>query len=148
MRGHPVINQIAFEGNDALDEEELTTEIQLRPRVVFTRTKVQQDVKRIIELYRRSGYFAAVVEPKVIQLAQNRVNLVYEIKEGPESGIRSISFVGNKVFSDSDLREGVRALRRGLRILRKQRLRGVVRRSTRSSRTDTSRLQPGSTTTV
>lgn len=102
---NPVINQIAFEGNDALDEEELTTEIQLRPRVVFTRTKVQQDVKRIIELYRRSGYFAAVVEPKVIQLAQNRVNLVYEIKEGPESGIRSISFVGNKVFSDSDLRE-------------------------------------------
>jgi outer membrane protein insertion porin family len=102
---NPVINQIAFEGNDALDEEELTTEIQLRPRVVFTRTKVQQDVKRIIDLYRRSGYFAAVVEPKVIQLPQNRVNLVYEIKEGPESGIRSISFVGNRVFSDSELRE-------------------------------------------
>jgi outer membrane protein insertion porin family len=102
---NPVINQIAFEGNDALNEEELTTEIQLRPRIVFTRTKVQQDVKRIIDLYRRSGYFAAVVEPKVIQLPQNRVNLVYEIKEGPESGIRSISFVGNKVFSDSELRE-------------------------------------------
>ena len=102
---NPVINQIAFEGNDALDEEELNTEIQLRPRVVFTRTKVQQDVKRIIDLYRRSGYFAAVVEPKVIQLPQNRVNLVYEIKEGPESGIRSISFVGNRVFSDSELRE-------------------------------------------
>lgn len=102
---NPVINQIAFEGNDALDEEALNAEIQLRPRVVFTRTKVQQDVKRIIELYRRSGYFAAVVEPKVIQLAQNRVNLVYEIKEGPESGIRSISFIGNRVFSDSELQE-------------------------------------------
>jgi outer membrane protein insertion porin family len=102
---NPVINQIAFEGNESLDEEELNTEIQLRPRVVFTRTKVQQDVKRIIDLYRRSGYFAAVVEPKIIQLPQNRVNLVYEIKEGPESGIRSISFVGNRVFSDSELRE-------------------------------------------
>jgi outer membrane protein insertion porin family len=104
---NPVINQIAFEGNDALEDEELDAEIQLRPRVVFTRTKVQQDVKRIIELYRRSGYFAAVVEPKVIQLPQNRVNLVFEIKEGPESGIRSISFVGNRVFSDSELREVV-----------------------------------------
>jgi len=102
---NPVINQIAFEGNDALEDEELNTEIQLRPRVVFTRTKVQQDVKRIIELYRRSGYFGAVVEPKVIQLPQNRVNLVFEIKEGPESGIRSITFVGNRVFSDSELRE-------------------------------------------
>jgi len=102
---NPVINQIAFEGNNAHDDEELNTEIQLRPRVVFTRTKVQQDVKRLIELYRRSGYFAAVIEPKIIQLPQNRVNLVYEIKEGPESGIRSITFVGNRVFSDSDLRE-------------------------------------------
>jgi outer membrane protein insertion porin family len=104
---NPVINQIAFEGNDALDEEELNTEIQARPRVVFTRTKVQQDVKRIIDLYRRNGYFAAVVEPKVIQLAQNRVNLIFEIQEGPESGIRSISFVGNRVFSDSELKEVV-----------------------------------------
>jgi outer membrane protein insertion porin family len=102
---NPVINQIAFEGNDALEDEELNTEIQLRPRVVFTRTKVQQDVKRIIDLYRRSGYFGAVVEPKVIQLPQNRVNLVFEIKEGPESGIRSITFVGNREFSDSELRE-------------------------------------------
>ncbi len=102
---NPIINRIAFEGNDELDEEQLSPEVQLRPRVVFTRTKVQQDVKRIIDLYRRSGYFAAVVEPKVIQLAQNRVNLVFEIKEGPESGIRKISFVGNRVFSDSDLRE-------------------------------------------
>jgi outer membrane protein insertion porin family len=104
---NPVINQIAFEGNDALDEEELNSEIQARPRVVFTRTKVQQDVKRVIDLYRRNGYFAAVVEPKVIQLAQNRVNLVFEIQEGPESGIRSISFVGNRVFSDSELKEVV-----------------------------------------
>ena len=102
---NPVINQIAFEGNDALEDDELDTEVQLRPRVVFTRTKVQQDVKRIIDLYRQSGYFAAVVEPKVIQLPQNRVNLVFEIEEGPESGIRSISFVGNRVFSDSELRE-------------------------------------------
>jgi len=102
---NPVINRIAFEGNESLEDEELNTEIQLRPRVVFTRTKVQQDVKRIIELYRRSGYFGAVVEPKVIQLPQNRVNLVFEIKEGPESGIRAISFVGNRVFSDSELRE-------------------------------------------
>jgi outer membrane protein insertion porin family len=102
---NPVINQIAFEGNDSLDDDELNTEIQLRPRIVFTRTKVQQDVKRIIDLYRRNGYFAAVVEPKVIQLPQNRVNLVFEIKEGPESGIRSITFVGNRVFSDSELRE-------------------------------------------
>jgi len=102
---NPVINRIAFEGNDALDDETLSPEVQLRPRVVFTRTKVQKDVKRLLDLYRRSGYFAAVIEPKTINLPQNRVDLVFEIKEGQESGIRSISFIGNRIFSDNDLRD-------------------------------------------
>ena len=101
---NPIINRIAFEGNGELDEESLSAEVQLRPRIVFTRTKVQKDVKRILDLYRRNGLFAAVVEPKIIRLPQNRVDLVFEIQEGPESGIRRISFVGNRVFSDSDLR--------------------------------------------
>ena len=73
---NPVINRIAFEGNDHLDDETLEAEISLRPRVIFTRTKVQSDVKRILTLYRRSGRFAATVEPKVIQLPQNRVDVV------------------------------------------------------------------------
>jgi outer membrane protein insertion porin family len=102
---NPVINRIAFEGNDELDDDALNVEIQLRPRVVFTRTRVQQDVKRILELYRRSGYFAAVVDPKVIQLEQNRVDLVFEINEGEKTGIKQISFIGNKEFSDGQLQD-------------------------------------------
>jgi len=102
---NPIINQVAFEGNKELKDEDLRNEIQLRPRVVFTRTRVQSDVKRILELYRRSGRFAATVDPKVIQLDQNRVDLVYEIKEGPVTGVRRIGFVGNRFFSDGALRE-------------------------------------------
>ena len=101
---NPIINRIAFEGNKELDDDTLRVEVQLRPRVVFTRTKVQGDVKRLLELYRRSGYFAASIEPKVIQLAQNRVDLVFEIHEGKETSIRSVVFVGNRFFSDSALR--------------------------------------------
>ena len=70
---NPIINRIAFEGNHKLDEKDLSTEIQLRPRVVYTRTRVQNDVKRILDLYRRHGRFGATVEPKVIQLSENRV---------------------------------------------------------------------------
>ena len=76
---NPIINRIAFEGNSKIDEKELTAEIQLRPRVVYTRTRVQNDVKRILDLYRRHGRFGATVEPKVIQLSENRVDLVLEI---------------------------------------------------------------------
>jgi len=102
---NPVINRIAFEGNKELEDDALNLEIQLRPRVVFTRTRVQQDVKRILEIYRRSGYFAAIVEPKVIQLEQNRVDLVFEVNEGAKTGVKQISFIGNKEFSDSNLKE-------------------------------------------
>lgn len=101
---NPVINKIAFEGNDQVDDEELMAEIQLRPRQVFTRTKVQADVSRIYQVYRRSGRFSILVEPKVIRLDQNRVNLVFEITEGDLTTVSSIRFVGNKRFDDAQLR--------------------------------------------
>ena len=104
---NPIINRVAFEGNDRLDDEALEAETELRARVVFTRTKVQNDVQRILELYRRSGRFAATVDPKVIELPQNRVDLVFEINEGPVTGIKSINFVGNRAFSDGRLREEI-----------------------------------------
>ncbi len=101
---NPIINRIAFEGNSKLADKDLNGEIQLRPRVVYTRTRVQNDVRRILELYRRRGRFAATVEPKVIQLSENRVDLVFEINEGPSTGVRSINFVGNRVYGDGTLR--------------------------------------------
>ncbi|MBC7906503.1 MAG: outer membrane protein assembly factor BamA, partial [Rhodospirillaceae bacterium] len=83
----------------------LTQETQLRSRVVYTRTKVQNDVKRILDLYRRNGRFAATIEPKIIQLEQNRVDLVFEINEGEPTYVKRINFVGNHKYSDSRLRE-------------------------------------------
>jgi outer membrane protein insertion porin family len=104
---NPIINRIAFEGNERLDDETLTTEIQLRPRIVYTRSRVQNAVNRILELYRRNGRFAATVEPKIIQLPENRVDLVFEINEGPLTEVQRIIFVGNEAFSDSTLRDVV-----------------------------------------
>jgi outer membrane protein insertion porin family len=104
---NPIINKLAFEGNKRIDDDALQQEVQLRPRVVYTQARVQADVKRILDLYRRSGRFAATVEPKIIKLDQNRVNLVFEINEGDVTEVRRIDFVGNKVFSDSDLRDEI-----------------------------------------
>ncbi|MBV8166401.1 MAG: outer membrane protein assembly factor BamA, partial [Alphaproteobacteria bacterium] len=107
---NPIINRIQFEGNRKLEDKSLLDEVQLRPRVVYTRTKVQNDVKRILDLYRRNGRFAATVEPKVIQLPQNRVDLVFEISEGPRTGISRITFIGNKNFSDGTLRSAIQTV--------------------------------------
>lgn len=102
---NPIINRVAYEGNSAIKEEDLNNEVQLKPRTIYTRAKVQADVTRVIELYRRGGRFSATVEPKVIRLPQNRVDLVFEINEGEKTKINSISFLGNNAFSDGKLRE-------------------------------------------
>ncbi|XKG57815.1 outer membrane protein assembly factor BamA [Caenispirillum salinarum] len=104
---NPIINRIAFEGNQRIDDEQLSAETQLRPRVVYTRAKVQDDVQRVLDLYRRSGRYAATVEPKIIELDQNRVDLVFEVNEGPPTYVRRITFVGNEEFSDSTLRSEI-----------------------------------------
>jgi outer membrane protein insertion porin family len=101
---NPIINRIAFEGNKRLETKVLEAEIQLRPRVVYTRARVQNAVNRILELYRRNGRYAAKVEPKIIELDQNRVDLVFEISEGPTTGVGGINFIGNEQYSDSTLR--------------------------------------------
>ncbi|WP_075769423.1 outer membrane protein assembly factor BamA [Aerophototrophica crusticola] len=102
---NPIINRISFEGNKRVKLEDLGAEVQLRPRVVYTRSRVQADVQRILEIYRRSGRFAARVEPKIIQLEQNRVDLVFEIDEGALTGVQQINFINNNVFDDGELRE-------------------------------------------
>ena len=102
---NPIINQVVFEGNSALSLKKLTDEVTLAPRGIYTRARVQEDVGKIIELYRLSGRISATVTPKLVQLDQNRVDVVFEIDEGPETGLQAITFLGNRAFSDSDLRE-------------------------------------------
>ena len=104
---NPIINKVVFEGNSGLKEEKLRDEVTVRPRGIFTRAKVQSDVQRIVELYRRSGRISATVTPKIIELPQKRVDLIFEIDEGPKSGVLRVNFLGNKEFSDNDLRDVV-----------------------------------------
>ncbi|MBH1992348.1 MAG: outer membrane protein assembly factor BamA [Sphingomonadaceae bacterium] len=104
IKENPVINRIVLEGNKRLKEEKIRPEIKLAPRQIYTRSKVRADVARIIELYRRQGRFAASVEPKMVQLDQNRVDIVFEISEGPKSKVRQINILGNEKFKDGNLR--------------------------------------------
>jgi outer membrane protein insertion porin family len=105
VQENPVINRIVIEGEKRLKEDKILPEIQLKPREIFTRSKARADVERIVELYKREGRFAARVEPKIVQLDQNRVDLVFEIFEGPISKIRQITIIGNQAFSDGRLRK-------------------------------------------
>ncbi len=104
---NPIVNRVVFEGLRSMDEDNLTEEVQARPRSVFTPARAQADVQRILEVYRRAGRFAATVTPQVRELEQNRVDLIFEIDEGPVTGVREVNFIGNQEFSDRELRDQI-----------------------------------------
>jgi len=100
----PIVSRVAFEGNREVEDDTLAAEVQLKARAVYTRARVQADVQRILDVYRRQGLYAAQVDPKIINLDNNRIDVVFEISEGPSTKVRAINFIGNSAFSDSQLR--------------------------------------------
>jgi outer membrane protein insertion porin family len=105
---NPVISRVAFEGNSSVDTADLEKEIELQSRAIYSRDKVQSDVQRMLNIYRRGGRYNAVIEPKLIQQDQNRVDLVYEINEGPVARVEKITFIGNENFDNDTLRKAIR----------------------------------------
>jgi len=105
---NPVINQVAFEGNKKAKDEQLRAEVQSKARGTLSRPTVQADVQRIIEIYHRTGRFDVTVVPKIIELPNNRVNLVFEINEGRKTGVKEIRFVGAHAFSSGRLKNVIK----------------------------------------
>jgi outer membrane protein insertion porin family len=102
---NPIVNRVAFEGNHKLSDSQLSPEMQLRPRAVFTPASAEADRRRILGMYAARGYYDATVEPKIIRQPSNRVDVVYQINDGPATLIARIAIVGNKAFSQDRLSE-------------------------------------------
>lgn len=100
----PIVNMVTVEGNDEISTDDLKKEIRLKERASYDESVIGADVQRMLVVYQRKGFFGTKIEPKKISLADNRVNVVYEIKEGHPTYITDIKFDGNKKFSDRDLR--------------------------------------------
>jgi outer membrane protein insertion porin family len=109
-----VINRVAFEGNHRIKDDQLTSEVQSKPRGTFSRPMVLADVQRILDVYHRSGRYDVYVDPKVIELPNNRVDLVFEIREGQKTAVKRIRFVGNRAFSDWRLKETIKTNEAGI----------------------------------
>jgi len=104
---NPLVNRITFEGNHNVKEDDLRKELELKPRAVFSVRQAQADRQHLLNVYAGKGRFAATVEPELVRLPQNRVNVVFKIVEGPKTLISRILFVGNHAFSEKRLREVV-----------------------------------------
>ena len=102
---NPVIGRVAFEGNKKVKDEQLTAEVQSKPRGTLSRPMVQSDAQRIAEIYRRSGRYDVRVNPQIIEQPNNRVDLVFEVTEGQKTGVRSVEFIGNNAYSPYRLKD-------------------------------------------
>jgi outer membrane protein insertion porin family len=102
---NPVISRVIFEGNKKVKDEQLSTEVQSKPRGSLSRPMVQSDTQRITEIYRRQGRYDVSVVPQIIEQPNNRVDLVFEITEGGKTGVKSIEFIGNSAVSSFRLRD-------------------------------------------
>lgn len=108
---NPIINRIAYEGNSKLKDDVIQQEIKFRPREVLSRARIQEAQQRVLEIYRRMGRFGARVEPKIIKLPENRVDLIFEIDEGAVTYVRKITFIGNKHIPSKKLEEQLNSKR-------------------------------------
>lgn len=111
---NPVIARVSFEGNDVQSDEVLKGVVELQPRSVLTQGKVESDTQRILDLYRSTGRFDATVEPKQVDLGKGRVDLIYQINEGPRTEVSQITFVGNNAFSNYRLSNVISTKESGL----------------------------------
>lgn len=107
VQENPIVHEVFFEGNKKLDDDQLRSEIMLKPRTVYTLNKIQGDADRLMDVYKRSGRFGATVNPKIIKKDQNRVDVVFEIDEGAKTTVKRINIIGNVKFSDDELKEAM-----------------------------------------
>jgi outer membrane protein insertion porin family len=103
VQENPLISEIKFIGNKKISEDILQSEISLKKRSIFTKSKLRNDIKRISDIYLKSGRFLTKIEPKIITKEQNRIELIFDIYEGKKADIGSINFIGNNIYTDREL---------------------------------------------
>ncbi len=100
----PLIEHVRFEGNKQVKDKDLANEIGLKPRSAMTKAAVREDVARIVETYHRNGRYQVEVKPTTMARGDGGVDLVFEIQEGPKTGVKRIAFLGNHEFTASRLK--------------------------------------------
>jgi outer membrane protein insertion porin family len=105
---NPVIGRVAFEGNKKVKDDQLSAEVQSKPRGTLSRPMVQADASRIAEIYRRSGRYDVSVTPEIIEQPNNRVDLIFTVNEGGKTGVKTINFIGNNFYSSYRLKDVIK----------------------------------------
>ena len=98
-----MVNQVLFQGNKKLKDVELAAAVQLKARGSFSQDMLNADVEAIKAAYSRIGRDDTGVTTQIMDLGENRVNVVFEINEGGRTKISAVNFNGNNAYSDRRL---------------------------------------------
>ncbi|BCM19681.1 outer membrane protein assembly factor BamA [Mesorhizobium sp. J8] len=108
---YKVVNQVLFQGNKKLKDNALQAAIQLKPRATFSQQALDADVEAVKAAYKRIGRDDAAVTTQIMDLGDNRVNVVFNITEGGRTQIAAINFVGNHAYSSRRLSDVINTKR-------------------------------------
>lgn len=100
----PFVSKIEFRGNSKMKSAMLSKELLSQSGESLSKAKVQSDIEKIKEIYKRSGRFSVRVDAKVESQTTDRVKIIFDISEGPKTGVRRIYFSGNENYRDNELR--------------------------------------------
>ena len=111
---NPIISNVDFEGNKIFKDQFLFSIISSQSRTPFSKGIIDEDIRKILQIYREKGRFKATIVPQKVLLKEGGIGLIFSINEGPRTEIKSINFIGNKEFNDSRLRSVIESSQKSL----------------------------------
>ena len=111
---NPIISNVDFEGNKIFKDQFLFSIISSQTRTPFSKGIIDEDIRKILQIYREKGRFKATIVPQKVLLKEGGIGLIFSINEGPRTEIKSINFIGNKEFNDSRLRSVIESSQKSL----------------------------------
>ena len=111
---NPIISNVDFEGNKIFKDQFLFSIISSQSRTPFSKGIIDEDIRKILQIYREKGRFKATIVPQKVFLKEGGIGLIFSINEGPRTEIKSINFIGNKEFNDSRLRSVIESSQKSL----------------------------------
>ena len=100
---NPIVNFFYINGIKDSDLDQVNKIITLKENSIFSSAKLKKDIEATKEFLNASGYYQASINPEVIKVDNNQVNLIINIDKKEISKIKNIYFIGNKFFSNSQL---------------------------------------------
>jgi len=105
VKENPLIQNIDYNGVKSKKIlEEIKKDLNLKSRSSYNQTLLVEDKNKILSKLQSLGYYFSIIETSIETLDDNKVNISYDIDIGKKAKLKKISFIGNKIYKSSKLK--------------------------------------------